>query len=386
MLRIIILAIVFLGLGSLTIWTIQNKSKVSDSFVESLHTHFAIEDIDQVQRIFMVDRTGKQALVERIEGLKWTYTNKVSGKQYLANSNAVFSLLETLKKVRVREPVGKPAINNAVKSIAMESTKVEIYGKNKKILKVYYVGAMTNGGTGNFMIMEGSETPYVSYIPNFQGTIGTRFITTEEDWRDKAVFRTDKESLEYVQVKYLAPSQKKESFRITKTSADKFEVTSPDPSVTPYDQSIVNNDNASTYFEDFDVLSAEKIIYNKKKRDSIISTTPFAIVSYKANYHNEAQTFRLYSVYNPDADRGDGMAGHRQKIQRYFIDIDEDNFFLGQHLVIRKILWGYTFFFQKDAVKLLEDEAMSKKSFPDNKEEIREERRKRKEEKAKENQ
>ena len=35
----------------------------------------------------------------------------------------------------------------------------------------------------------------------------------------------------------------------------------------------------------------------------------------------------------------------------YFVDIDEDNFFLAQHLVIRKLLWGYRFFFQKEALR-----------------------------------
>ena len=130
--------------------------------------------------------------------------------------------------------------------------------------------------------------------------------------------------------------------------------------------------------------SHEKILYDKSLRDSIITTSPFAIISYKADYHQEAQVFRIYSLFNPNADRGDGQAGHRQKIQRYFIDIDEDNFFLGQHLVIRKILWGYSFFFQKGAVQLIEDEAVTKRTFPDNKEQEREERAKRKENQGRE--
>lgn len=365
--RTIALFITFIALGTASYYIYTNNNKETDSFASNIHTYFAVDAVEDVERVFMVDRTGNQALIEKVDQESWSYTNKETGKKYAANKSAIYSLLETIKKVRVREPVGKPALDNAVKSLAAHSTKVEIYGKNKQKLKVYYVGAMTSGGTGNYMIMEGSEKPYISYIPNFQGTIGTRFITTEEDWRDKAVFRTNKENLEFIKVEYQDPIQTKESFKVTK-SGNRYTVEPTDPAVEAYDQSLINQDNADTYFDDFDVVAAEKILYDKSLRDSIITTTPFAIVTYKADYHQQPQVFRLYSLYNPNADRGDGLAGHRQKIQRYFIDIDEDNFFLGQHLVIRKILWGYSFFFQRDAVQLVEDEAVTKKSFPDDKE------------------
>ena len=378
---LIVLAVI---LGALAFYTLENNSKETDSFANNLHTYFAVDAIEEIERVFMVDRSGNQALVEKIDDDRWTYTNKATGKKYAANRSAIFGLLETIRKVRVREPVGQPALKNAVTSLAHYSTKVEIYGKNKKKLKVYYVGAMTSGGTGNYMIMEGSEKPYIAYIPNFQGTIGTRFITTEEDWRDKAIFRTTKSALEFIKVAYQDPSQSKESFKISKIGDDQYRVDHLDPQITPIDQRFVNQDNADTYFDDFDVVAAEKILYDKSLRDSIITTSPFAIISYKADYHQEAQVFRIYSLFNPNADRGDGQAGHRQKIQRYFIDIDEDNFFLGQNLVIRKILWGYSFFFQKGAVQLIEDEAVTKRTFPDNKEQEREERAKRKENQGRE--
>jgi hypothetical protein len=384
--RIIALLVLFVGLGTFTFWKIKNPSIVKDTYSENLHTMFALENTDQVDRVFLTDRFGNEALLERVEDLNWTYTNKVTGKKYRANPSAVYMLLETIRKVRTREPINKAAMDNAVKSLSTKATKVEIYDKEKNKLRVYYVGPMTNGGTGNLVIMEGANQPYVGYIPNFQGTIDTRFITTEKDWRDKAIFRNDVEQLEFVQVEYPAAIQKAQSFKISKSSAGKFTIEPLDPTAAVYAQEQVNQDNARTYFEDFDVVAAEKIIdkENKAIRDSIITTTPFAVVTYKASYHNEPQVFRLYSLYNPTADRGDGEAGHRQKIQRYFIDIDEDNFFLGQHMVLRSMLWGYDFFFQRQAVILDEDEAQSKGSFPDNKDEIREARAKKKEAENKE--
>ena len=378
--KIVPLALIFISLAAVIFWKSKNAGHVKDSFADNLHTQFAFEDIAKVERVFMVDRDGNQALLERNKDLNWTYTNKVTGKKYRANPSGIYMLLETIRKVRTREPVAKPALDNAVKSLSVKSTKVEIYDKNKRKLRVYYVGAMTSGGTGNLMIMEGANKPYVGYIPNFQGTIGTRYITTEVDWRDKAIFRADPKSLEFIKLEYQHPSQKNESFKISKTAKDQYIVEAVDESTQIIDGRLINQDNADVYFEDFDVIAAEKILYDKRLRDSIITTTPFVIVTYKTSYHNEPQTFRLYSLYNPNADRGDGRVGHREKIQRYFIDIDDDNFFLGQHIVIRKILWGYSFFFQKEAVKLMEDEAMTKRSFPEEKEKERKERNKRAEE------
>jgi len=379
--RIIALLALFVGLGAFTFWKINNPGVVKDTYSEERYTMFALENTDQVDRIFLVDRFGNEALLDRVEDLNWTYTNTVTEKKYRANPSAVYMLLETLRKVRTREPINKAAMDNAIKALSAKAIKVEVYDKEKNKLRVYYVGPMTNGGTGNLIIMEGADQPYVGYIPNFQGTIDTRFITTEKDWRDKAIFRNEVEALEFVQVEYPAEIQKTQSFKLSKSPAGLFSVSPLDPTAPVYPQEQVNQDNAGTYFEDFDVVAAEKIIDKKNKhiRDSIITTTPFAIITYKATYHNEPQVLRVYSLYNPTADRGDGEAGHRQKIQRYFIDIDEDNFFLGQHMVLRSMFWGYDFFFQKQAVILGEDEAQMTKSFPDNKDEIREARAKQKE-------
>ena len=56
--RIIVLVLVFLGLGTLAVWKIKYSGKVEDTFANSLHTQFAIEDINQIQRVFLVDRDG----------------------------------------------------------------------------------------------------------------------------------------------------------------------------------------------------------------------------------------------------------------------------------------------------------------------------------------
>lgn len=376
--RIIALVLLLGGLSGFTWWTMNQNNTIRDTFAENKHSMFAWEQLDQIDRIFMADRAGRQVLLQRVEDMHWTFENKKTGKQYRANPNAIWMLLQTITRIRVREPVNKAALENAVKSLASKATKVELYDKAGNQLRVYYVGAMTSGATGNLVIMQDSDQPYVGYIPNFQGTIDTRYIVDEESLRDKAFIRVEPKDIEFIQVAYQDPIQQKESFRITQKSFGKYEVTPVYESTTPQPAPYLNQANAETFFEDFDVIAAEKIIYDKMQRDTVITTNPFAVVTYKASYHNEPQVLRIYALNNPNADRGDGDPGHRQKIQRYFVDINEDNFFLTQHMVMRSLYWSYSFFFQNAPVVLQEDEASTKQRFPDGKEEIREARAKRK--------
>ena len=376
--RIVALVLLLGGLSGFTWWTMNQNNTIKDTFAENKHSMFAWEKVDQIDRIFMADRAGRQVLLQRVEDMHWTFENKRTGKQYRANPNAIWMLLQTITRIRVREPVNNAAMENAVKSLASKATKVELYDKNGNQLRVYYVGSMTSGATGNLVIMQDSDQPYVGYIPNFQGTIDTRYIVEEETLRDKAFIRVDPKDIEFIQVAYQNPIQQKESFRITQKSFGKYEVTPVYESTTPQPASHLNQANAETFFEDFDVIAAEKIIYDKMQRDTVITTNPFVVLTYKASYHNEPQVLRIYALHNPTADRGDGDPGHRQKIQRYFVDINEDNFFLTQHMVMRSLFWSYSFFFQNAPVVLQEDEASTKQRFPDGKEEIREARAKRK--------
>lgn len=365
--NLLVLALLFVVLGGVTWWQLQENTDQKDTYANSKHTMFAVEDVDQVHKVFIADRAGHQALLERVEGLHWTYTNKATGKTYRANPGAVHTLLQTINRLRVRQAVNKAAIDNAVRSLAARSTKVEIYNKEGEAIRVYYVGSMVSGGTGNHIIMQDAEQPYVGYLPRFQGTIDTRYILDEASWRDKAFIRLDPKDLEFVQVAYQAPNQRSASFRVNRKGRNNYEVLPTDPSIEAHPMDQLNQANVETFIEDFDIIAAEMLIQDKQQRDTVITTQPFAVITYKANYHNEPQVIRVYAVVNPYADRGDGLPGHRQKIQRYFVDIDEDNFFLAQHLVMRTLFWNYNYFFQDEAVQLVEDEAETVARFPDNK-------------------
>ena len=171
-------------LGSFSFWFILNNKR--GTIKETLRD-FAVVDTASINKIFLADKKGNTVTLERKPSGGWS----VNGK-YTARADVMQTLMLTLKKVDIKEPVGKKAQDNVVKRLAAEAVKCEIY-QNNVLTKAYYVGSATQEATGTYMILIDLETmkpsakPFVTYIPGFEGYLSTRYVTLERDWRDRTV-------------------------------------------------------------------------------------------------------------------------------------------------------------------------------------------------------
>ncbi|MCC6837675.1 MAG: hypothetical protein IT234_03950 [Bacteroidia bacterium] len=178
--------IVLVVLAAVSGWFILNNKK--GTIKETLRD-FAVADTASITKIFLADKEGKSVTLEREIGGPW----KVNGK-YNARPDAIQVLMETIKRVDVKEPVGKAAQDNVVKRLAAKAVRCEIF-QNGQLTKAYYVGTETQDQTGTYMILIDLETmktsakPFVTYIPGFEGYLTTRYFTNERDWRDRTVFQ-----------------------------------------------------------------------------------------------------------------------------------------------------------------------------------------------------
>jgi hypothetical protein len=348
--RLIILLLVLIGLSTAAyfLWKGSTSSSYKDTFADVEHTQFAVENAKEVLgRIFLADREGNQALFEKGDDGQWVYTNKVTGKSYRPSPNALGNLLEAIEKVRARNRVPKASKMSVLKGIGTIGVKVELYDQANKLIRTYYVGGPADAGQATFAVMDGSEIPYVVYIPSFAGTIDTRFTAKEKRLRDKSIVRLNPDKLEMVQVEYLDPMQRPYSFKLEIKSKGKYEVEAlyENPYIKTTPETKVKNDHVEAYLDDFRVFGAERHIYDKNFRDSILRTSPFARVSYQLK-GKELEEFSIYPLINPNFDRGDGRPGIRQKVQRYYVDVDEDHFYMAQDLVMRKALRPFDFFME----------------------------------------
>jgi hypothetical protein len=213
-----IIILVCAGLAVLAAGLLLTRSR--GTFDES-DKDFAVDDTSTITKVFLADKNNNTVLLERVGAGEW----RVNGR-YKARKSGIDMLLFTLSNITPRAPVPKKGHNSVIRQLASASTKVEIYQqvyrirlfnrirmlRHEKLSKTYYVGEATQNNMGNFMLMEGSEIPFVVHILNFRGFLTPRYSVFEEDWRDHTIFNTKMSDIRSVTVEF--PDDSLSSYRI----------------------------------------------------------------------------------------------------------------------------------------------------------------------------
>ena len=260
--RNLIYAAVVIVLGLCVYFFVIRKNNGTYSKSES---DFSIKDTASVMQIVLTDLSGHKIDLARNND-SW----QLNGK-YKARPETVRYLLQTLYQLEVVTPVAKSMYNNVVKEIAGSNVKVEIFGKDGKKIKGFYIGQPSQSYRGNFMLMEKSDVPFVVNIPGFNGFVSSRFTVEELEWRDRSVFAYDPEKIQKIEVQY--PTMNDSSFTITRDNG-KLSLSLAKGSADGFNPEI-----ASYYLKQFTVLTCESFIQDMTKKDSVLATTPVCIIA-----------------------------------------------------------------------------------------------------------
>lgn len=291
---------------------------------------FAVPNTGDIYKIFLADRNGQTATLERKEGY-WLYNGKSR-----ARPTAINSLLETIGKINVWYIPPKAAEKSMINSLAAEGIKVEIYDKDGKKMKSYYVGGVTNDEQGTFMIMENADQPYVVNIPSFVGQVRVRYLLGDDDWSDRNIFSEKPEEITSITVEY--PQMKSESFRLEKVKEAEYAI-KPFYSTTQVIDRPQRKGVPEAYILAFEKLGAEGFETTNPLRDSVVSLVPFAIVTLQKTGGEQKQV-RFWPVQVLETREG------RQYVDRYFAEVDKNSFLLIQDRVFGPIFRGYSYFFE----------------------------------------
>lgn len=322
--KTLILLIAFVLLASLTIWYVLSKSDNKTTLLAA-ERRFKVENTDEIYTIFIADRKGNQTTLERKDGI-WLYNGK-----YPARPNAIENVLDAVRRIEIQYKPPTAAVNNIVKNLSTQGIKIQIFNKKKQLLQAYYIGGGTADERGTYAIKEGAEQPYVVSIPGWEGNLRFRFNLTGEDWRDKTIFAEKTENINFVSVEY--PKNRNESFKLERTG-NTYRII-PFYDITPIINRPYKEGSVERYLEGFRSLGAEAFENENPRRDSVRQLIPFSIITLK-NKAGVEKSVKLFPIITAN-----------NQAERYFIDINNEDFMLGQHLVLSKILWGYDFFFEK---------------------------------------
>ncbi len=232
---------------------------------------FAVKDTASITKIFLADKTGKSLTLTRGTDKVWVLNDKYSPRR----SN-ILNLLEVIYKVDVRTKVAKAAYNTVLKSLASNGIKCEIYLQGKdKPERVIYVGGQTEDAMGTFMMIENSNSPFITQIPGFNGYLTPRFSTDEMSWRDPALFTYQPEKIRSIKLEY--GNYPQNSFLIEQKEGRK-KVSSADGSNSLSAPDTIGVDN---YFNLYSTIYFESIVttMNKNSVDSMRSLPPSILLT-----------------------------------------------------------------------------------------------------------
>lgn len=273
--RIAIILVIILAAACA--WFIINRG---NGTIKRTLRDFAVADTASITKIFLADKDGNTVTLERQPSSQWLLNGK-----YFARPDAIKTLLYTINKLDVKEPVGKNAQDNVIKLLATTAIKCEIY-QNNKLTKAYYVGTETTDQSGTYMILIDIETmkpsakAFVTYIPGFEGYMTTRYFTEERGWRDRTVFHYIPSDIKSVKME--APSNPEQSYELNVLGNNNYQI-----KMLANNASVANIDTLSVkqYLSYFQQLNHEgfEVELSQHQIDSVLKTKPLNILTVTDN-------------------------------------------------------------------------------------------------------
>lgn len=261
--KTLIYIVILAALSAGIYFLLPNPDKRNPYTVEE--AGFNIKDTGAIGRIFIATPGGDQMLVER------TDTGWMVNRQYKALASTLNMLLNTFVKQEPLYPVTKNAYDNAVRVLSTHGIKVEVYDRQGKKMRVFYVGGVAVNNSGTNMLMEGASTPYVVEMPGFVGYLTPHYTARMIDWRDRTVFRLPEEEIASVRVNYTEnPAY---NFTISRDENDSLSVKADKPGVIK-PGAILNRRRAKAYMGFFGNVNCEGYLNGTAGLDSTISEAP----------------------------------------------------------------------------------------------------------------
>ncbi len=244
---------------------------------------FTIKDTGSIGKLFLVSGDGESVTLDR------TDTGWMVNKKYRALPSTLNLLLATLAQQEALYPVTKSAADIVMKNLATDGIKIEIYDRKGKKMSVFHVGGIAVNNTGTNMLMDGSSTPYVVHVINFNGYLTSRYTVFLKDWRDSTVFNIPYEEIQSVAIDYAGNPVN--SFEIIK---DKDSVTiKADPSLA-HGLDGFNARRARVFLKYFANVNCEGFINGIADNDTTIATAPKQSTIDVKGIHGQHQRIDIY--------------------------------------------------------------------------------------------
>lgn len=274
--------------------------KPADAPYDATEAGFTVKDTASISKIYLAAMDGEAVTVER------TDSGWMVNRQHRALKSTLDLLMYTLTQQTALYPVTKSAFDNVVKLMSTSGIKVELYGRDGKKMKVFYVGGTAVNNTGTNMMMEGAHTPYVVQAGSFNGALTPRYPVDMRSWRDRTVFNIPADEIKSVSVQYAGKPEN--SFEITRENGTLS--IKADKSISEHLDG-PNLRRAGIYLKYFANVNCEGYMNGLPDNDTALKTAPKYLSIDLMGMHGQHQHIDIYwmainrrsknrTVSNPD--------------------------------------------------------------------------------------
>tara|TARA_B100001758_G_scaffold247807_1_gene267435 strand:+ start:14115 stop:15062 length:948 start_codon:yes stop_codon:yes gene_type:complete len=284
---------------------------------ESSRTHFEVQDISSITKIFLADRRGNTITLDKKEK-NWSVNN-----QFEVRNDAISILLSTINNIRVKKPISKASFNNVIRYMATSGVSVEIFSGDK-IIKAYVIGSNTADHLGTYMMLRNSKEPYVVHIPSFNGFLSPRYgiqanMLDIQSWRSNNVFNLEFDDIHYI--KYTDLLNNKSSYSLSKKPI----------TLRDYNNKTIalNKNNVLKLLNSFENLNCEAY---KKDKNKIDFATPLQELIVNSD------TLRTYRISKLNQNNNEDNF----TVERKYATLNNGELMLIQDYVFNKVLINIT--------------------------------------------
>jgi hypothetical protein len=335
------LAILLVLIPAAVLFFVRNPFKSFDVNPRS----FSFKDTAAVTTIFLADKNGNACKLERTAG-GW-----MANQKYKCRSEAILNLLEAIKQVDVKMPVRKEMQPAIIKELASGAVKVEVYAGDEMV-RQYYVGHEAEDGEGSYMLLsdvganKNFDEPFICWIPGFVGFLQPRFITNENEWRDRVVMNYIPPQLKAIQVDY-AGAYTDSSFSIVLNGTTQFSLLTKGVSIA------FEEVRMKQYLAYFQNLSYEVLLTGKSKKlqDSLYKAGPFCCMTLLRTDGTKDQYKFYRKQFLGDVNPDFGVRYDYDPDRLYMSFDNNKQWALIQYFVFGKILASPSYFKSSPSVK-----------------------------------
>jgi len=189
--RIKILSALVLLLSVIAFFVLRQKSVTSTMKQES--SSVAVADTGAITKIEYVLHDTLNFL-NRKENV-WYINDK-----YEVRPRWILTLLAGLKSLEIKRPVSADLKKGVYEELKRDGIHVTVYLPSIK--QSFYLHTNDNDPNSAYLVQEGSENPYVVYVPGIAGDISTLFKFGESEWRSRRLFESSLGRIKSVKVSY----------------------------------------------------------------------------------------------------------------------------------------------------------------------------------------